>query len=113
MQQVHRLPITQVMDLPWEHLLTTKSRPFPARSGTTIWIAVLGDGKYGAITWDWSLLDKNMVGVSDMLGVSSNVYPINSDGVALDSHERRLVLAAILNTLDWQRVIRDVVDDGM
>lgn len=103
------IPKAKVFELKFVHHVTTC---FPAdgeRSrtahGSTIWIAATADSKCAAVAWEWAEISPGMLCVADILGVTSNIYPLDEEGAVLDDSGRLLILVSAVHTIDWRGVV--------
>lgn len=75
--------------------------------GTTVWVAATRTGECGAVGFDWCELQAGVLGIVDPFGITSNVYPVNSSGAAIEAGERLRMLLGAVHMLRWQERVQE------
>lgn len=106
-----REPVASVLNLRWRHLITARTDEggllTPPTSGYTTWMAPLSMDRFAAISWDWVLIDPGVVTIENILEITSNLYPTDETGAALNPTDRLQLLVRVVSGLDWYDIVRD------
>lgn len=100
-------PAPDLLEASWRHVLTvpTIAAASECAQGTTVWAAVCG-GMLCVLCWQWTEVRPTVLAAADIRAVASNAYPTAPGGEVLAPPDRRVLLARIVASIDWQTTVR-------